>query len=152
MKIISIRGLDNEIYRQLTIVAKEMGKTIGEVTNEAIKLYLTLLKGSESIARKVSSTIGTITKAFKEGLKETEIDIVRGLDELTISRKDLEGYGKPVAFMFIGKLRFEEDVDTNTFIKYIDSITSCDTVYIPKKLSKIIVGRRCRFVKKITVY
>ena len=52
-KTISIRGLDNEIYRQLTIAAKEMGKTIGEVTNEAIKLYLTLIKGSESIARKL---------------------------------------------------------------------------------------------------
>lgn len=151
-KIISIRGLDNEIYRQLTIAAKEMGKTIGEVTNEAIKLYLTLLKGSESIARKISTTISTITKAFKEGLKETEIDIVRGLDELTISRKDLVNYGKPVAFMFIDKLKFEEDVDTNTFTKYVDSIVSCNEVYIPKTLSKIIVGRKCRFVKKITVY
>jgi len=151
-KTISIRGLDNEIYRQLTIAAKEMGKTIGEVTNEAIKLYLTLIKGSESIARKLSTTIGTITKAFKEGLKETEIDIVRGLDELTISRKDLVSYGKPIAFMFIGKLKFDEDVDTNIFMKYVDSIISCNEVCIPKTLSKIIVGRRCRFVKKITVY
>ncbi|MCS7386609.1 MAG: hypothetical protein NDF55_07765 [archaeon GB-1867-005] len=99
-----------------------MGKTVGEVTNEAIKLYLAILKGSEIVAKKIVKATSDIAKAFIEELEKGRVRILRHVDELSISRKDLEESGKPTSFIAIKKLKFEPDVDVNVFTKQVDSI------------------------------
>jgi len=151
-KIISIRGLDEKLYKQLLILSKEMGKTVGEVTNEAIKLYLAIVRGSEIVARRIAKATSELARAFMEGLEKEKVRIIRYLDELSISKRDLEESDKPISFISVKKLKFEPDVNAETFTKHVDTIIFCDELLIPKSLPKTIVGSKCRFVKKITTY
>jgi len=150
--IISIRGVNKEIYKQLTSLSKELGKSVGELVNEAFKLYLSVVEGSEIAARKIVTALSEFKKAFEKGVEEGRIGIIRGIDELEVSKKDLESYGKPVTFTMINKLKFSSDIDMEAFEKYVEGIIMCNEVIVPSTLPKLLVGSKCRQVKKIVVY
>jgi len=151
-KPLSIRGVDREIYKQITSLAKELGKNIGEVVNEAFKLYISVVKGSETAARTISSALSELKRAFEEGLAESKASIIHGLSELTVTKDDLENYGRQVTFSMIDKLEFSPDVNAETFDKYVKAIVMCNEVRIPSKIPKLLAGSKCRNVRKLVVY
>lgn len=151
-EVISIRGLDRDLYSRVVALAKELGKTTGELMNEAMRLYLLLTEHSNTIMKNTSKTISGITKAFMEGLKSKEVVTIKGLQEVRLSKEDLEKCGKKVMISTVAKVIFEPDIDAETFDKYIDSIISCTEVQVPDKIPKVLVYSKCKLVSRVVFY
>lgn len=148
-KDITIRGLRADLYRKAAELAKRSGRTIGEIFNESLSLFLeltgVLMMGLEPLAQ------GTKFAAEKvgESISMAIPSMVSDIQELSVSRSDLERYGKRVIFSNIGKLSLEEDVDEETFKKYVALIRNCQELRVPKGLSKLLVLSRCRGVQHL---
>ena len=145
-KITTIRGIDRELYTKITALAKEMGKTVGDMINEAMKLYLLFTETSAEITKSLSRT----RKAFVEGFRERTSLIIRDLDQIQLSKSDLERYKRKISLIKIKRVIFDKDVDEDTFEKYIDLIAYCEEVLVPKSIPRLLVYSRCRQVSKIT--
>lgn len=148
-KPITIRGMDQDLYKQALAIAKQSGKTVGEVINEALEIYLTAV---ERFAGDLSAMVSAVRKlgvTFQKGLEEGLGLQVKGLEELTINKNDLEALGKPVRFRNIGKLVFADDVDVETLKKYVALISNCSEVVVPAHIPKLLVLAKCRNVKSI---
>lgn len=86
--IVSIRGVDKELYRRVSTIAKELDKTVGEVVNEALDLFIRL---TDEASDRLSSLV---SKSY----------IVKGLDRLRVSGEELRVLERPVIFAYIGEL------------------------------------------------
>jgi len=120
---VTIRDVDDETYDEFSAEARRQGKSIGTLATEAMRAYIRAQKTSES-----EHTIS-------------------GLEELSVSKKDLEEGGIRVDFFEIGKLIFEDDVDIDTFEKFVESIFECDEVDLPGQLPKMRALIKCRECK-----
>jgi len=134
-KPISVRGVDRNLYDEALKLARETGRTIGEVINEALKLLLAFYEG---VSEKVTF------ESEPPGVEE-----ISGVEELTISEEDLKSAGSPMIFKNIKKLRFSENVTQDTFNNKVHLIITCDEVIIPRTLSKLEVAKKCRLVRKL---
>ncbi len=149
-RTVSIRGVDSELYRRLVAISKEAGKTVGEVFNEAAALYVALSRRFSGSLERMVEAIGELKQSFREGFESAGIRIA-DIRELTISRSDLEAFGKPVILHRIGRLTLDDTVDNECFKEYIGEIRGCDEVVIHPGLSKLLVLSRCREVKSVKV-
>ena len=151
-KVITVRGVEKDLYERILQIARNSGRTVGEVINDAIRTFLAF---SERIQGKIDETtqraIG-IGKAFIEGYNEAgkEIIIISDLEELHVNKNEIISAGKPVSFRDIKKLVLE-DIDQDIINKYIDSIISVDELVVPSSVNKLLLLQKCKFVKKITV-
>ncbi|HDI74632.1 MAG: hypothetical protein DRJ52_04320 [Thermoprotei archaeon] len=134
---ISVRGIDRSLYDEALKLAHQTGRTIGEVINEALKLLIAFYEG-------VSETV-----SLEDKYKPPNVTEITGIDELTVSKEDLESENRPVLFKNIKRLRFSENVPQDTFSSKVYLIVVCDEVVIPHTLSKLEVAKKCRFVKKL---
>ncbi|MCD6196207.1 MAG: hypothetical protein J7J82_05435 [Staphylothermus sp.] len=159
-RITTIRGLDPEIYEKFVETAKTLGLTVGELMNVAMKNTIALIEISrekgEEIGRKAGKTVSklistpmTLLRGFVEEVKD--FDIISGVEELEISRNDLLSIEKPVIFMNMKKLVIGEDVDKALFEQKVRGIKFVEVVKVHKKLPKLLVAKKCSFVKKIVV-
>lgn len=137
-KIISIRGIDKKLYEELSRMAKELGKTVGELINEAMAFIISLREGVEAAGIK-----------FKEGLESSLCIHISNLGELTVTRKDLEDAYKPVIFRDIKTLKFSENIDEELFEDKVKRIIKVNTLIIPNNLSKIKVLSKCLYVNSV---
>ncbi|HLH85860.1 MAG TPA: hypothetical protein VKU79_03220 [Thermoplasmataceae archaeon] len=136
-KTISIRGIKEDAYRRMTRLAKETGKTIGEITNDAYHAFIASVEGAKRLSRE-----------FIEGLNSTETKSISNLKKVTISGSDLKEIDGPIRFSNIDDLRFES-VDPSDFEKKVASIVNVKTLTIPKSISKSKVLLKCSFVDEI---
>jgi hypothetical protein len=103
-------------------------------------------------ARRRSIPIGElVTQVMRIFLEETSEKVFRveGLDELTLTRDELESVGGPIGFSGIKTLTISKDVDWELFDQYVDEIRKSKTVIIPDSLTKLQVLTKCRNVDKI---
>lgn len=119
---VTIRDIDDEVYNEFSAEARRQGKPIGALTTGAMEAYL---------------------RAQQQSKSESE-HMISGLEELKVSRKDLEESGIRVRFFEIQQLVFEDDVDINTFEKFVESIFECDEVDLPGELPKLRALVKCR--------
>ncbi|RLG75426.1 MAG: hypothetical protein DRO23_04080 [Thermoprotei archaeon] len=139
-KTITIRNIDEELYAKASALAKSIGETVGEVINEALRVFLSLAEGSYELVQKV-----------REGMETTLKTITVGdLDELIVSKKDLEDIEGRVRFRNIKKLIFDNTVDLETFNRKVQSIVFVNEVIIPKNIAKLKALAKIRFVKKVS--
>jgi len=139
-KTITIRNIDEELYAKASALAKSIGETVGEVINEALRVFLSLAEGSYELVQKV-----------REGMETTLKTITVGdLDELIVSKKDLEDIEGRVRFRNIKKLIFDNTVDLETFNRKVQSIVFVNEVIIPKNIAKLKALAKMRFVKKVS--
>ena len=144
---ITVRGVDRELYEELVRLARETGRNIGDLVNVAMKLLLANVKaGIELIGKKVEEA----RQAVEQAAQEAEALVVEGVDELTVSRRDLLEAPKPVVFKGLRRLVFEDDVDAETFESKVKAIVAVDEVEVPEKVPKLLVASRCRLVKRIS--
>lgn len=74
-----------------------------------------------------------------------------GIEELMVSRQDLQESGKPVEFVKIEKLDFSGDLDEEAF-KKIAGIVKCGTVSFPKlTIPKLHVYANCIECDKVII-
>jgi len=120
---VTIRGIEDEVYSQFSAEARKRSIPIGELVTQVMRIFL-------------------------EETSEKRYEI-KDTDEVTITRKELESVGGPIAFIGIKVLTIDEDIDWALFAEYIDEIVNCKTVVIPKTLSKLQVLTKCRNVGKV---
>ena len=137
----SIRGIDDKLYEQLTIMAKQTGRTVGELINESIKLLL-------GVAGKATELSRNVIQGYSEAMKPSDVEVIAGLEELDVTSRDLEGLEKSVEFRNIRKLIFK-DVPYELFDKKVKAIVMSDLLVIPDEYPKLRVAMKCSMVKKI---
>lgn len=150
-KTITIRGINRDLYERMVNVARNSGKTVGEVMNQAMMTFLGVAgRVGEKIDEATQKTI-SVGKAFIEGYNEVgkNIYVVSDLEELRVSKNEIMTLGKPVSFRNIRRLILD-DIDQQTINQYIDSIISVDEVVVPSSINKLFLLLKCKFVKKIT--
>ncbi len=148
-KDITIRGINSDLYDKAAEVARRTGKTIGDIVNESLKLFLDLTEGLRTNLQPIVSGAKEASRMIEAGISTLAPVMITGLDELEVSKEDLEQFGKRVIFSDIDKLYFTDDVDSETLEKYVAMIRNCEEVRVPKNISKLLVLSRCRDVGKL---
>jgi len=146
-KTVTIRGVDRELYAKALALAKELGKSAGEMINEALRLLLTQTMAAATALTKAAHA----GRELIEGVKEVAgaEHVVSGVGELVVKKADLEAIDKPVVFKGIRRLVFEDDVDYSLFEGKVRSIVMCDEVLVPKAYPKLKVAEKCRMIGKL---
>ncbi|AAT43860.1 hypothetical protein [Picrophilus oshimae] len=139
IRTISVKGVSSDIYKKIHKIAMETGKTIGQITDEAYKNFISSVENAR-----------TISQSFMDGLKQGSSQYIENIKELEISKVDLEELNRKVIFRNIDNLTLK-DLDNDSFDRYVSGIIQVKNLNIPKKLSKAKVIVKCNFVDKINV-
>ena len=123
MTDVTIRGIDDQVYSLFSAEARRRSILIGDLVTQVMRIFL----------------------------EETDEKLYRieNMDELTLTKSELESVGGPIEFSDIKTLTISKDVDWALFEKYVDVIRKSKTVNIPKSLTKLQVLTKCRNVDKI---
>jgi len=114
--VTAIRGLDSDLYNKMHAKAKETGKNVSELMNDAMKLYLDQVLGAPIV------------------------HYGAGAINLNVSKNDLSRLGK-VSFRRVIGLRFSEDVDEESIENHIVSLESCVDVKVPEPIYVSVMKR-----------
>ena len=125
MSNVTIRGIDDEIYRRFSAEARGRGVSIGELAT-------------------------LVMRALVEEAERNDYKI-ENLDALSISKIDLESLNKPISFSDIKSIVIEDDVNLSIFKKYVVDIRNVDNLTIPSTLPKLLVLTKCNKIKCITI-
>jgi len=120
---VTIRGIDDHVYSLFSAEARRRSVPIGELVTQVMRIFLE----------------ETSEKRFT----------VEGLDELTLTRAELESVGGPIAFNGIKTLTISEDIDWEMFDQCVSEIRKSKTVIIPDSLTKLQVLTKCKNVDKV---
>jgi len=91
-KPITIRGIDRRLYEEMVARARKLGKTVGELINEAMELFLAFREG-----------VKEVHEAVLEGLEEARLAVISDVEELSLSAKDLGEVKGKLLIRNIGK-------------------------------------------------
>ena len=152
-KTITIRGIDEDLYERLTVLARETGKTIGELINEGMRVLLSITSPLVKTTQKAIEGVTSVGKAVAEGV-ETGLGRIReisNIDELTVNKEDLEAIDQLVVFKNIKKLKFEDNVTYELIEAKVKGIILCDEIIIPKTIPKLKLLSKCKLIKRIIV-
>ena len=142
MKNVTIRGIDSEIYDEFSSSIKSLKMNIGEAITQMMQ---DVLKDFDDTFPNLSAK-GSLGKLKKDRLS------ISALEQIRISRRDLEEAGAEIRFTHVGKLIFEPDVDLATFNKYVRGITHCEYVRIPAFLPKLILLSKTQYCGRVETY
>jgi len=120
---VTIRGIDEEVYREFSAEAKRQNKSIGELTTEAMRQYL---------------------QRFRKKTYE-----ITHYSEVVVTKADLVELNAPVRFYHIERLIISDDVDVDTFEKYVAEIAHCDYVEFPPHFPKLYAYSKCLHCGKV---
>jgi len=146
-KTITIRGVDRDLYAKALALAKEAGRGVGEVINDALRLLLSTGVAAATAMSKVAEAGREIVEGFREAVRG--VLSVSGVEELTVSRGDLEAVEGQVSFKGIKKLKFADDVDPELFQRKVASIAMCEEVELPKGFPKLKAAAKMKMVAKL---
>ncbi|TFG57253.1 MAG: hypothetical protein E4H30_01100 [Methanomassiliicoccus sp.] len=124
MTNVSIRGIDDETYLQFSAEATLRGMSIGNLTTQAMRLFLDQNKGP--------------------------VYRVWNIENLVISRNDLESIDGVVVISNIENLVFEPDVNWPLIRDHIRSIENVEVLVVPKGVSKFQILTKVKNVETIT--
>ncbi|HIE37177.1 TPA: hypothetical protein EYP83_03325 [Candidatus Geothermarchaeota archaeon] len=133
-KTISIRGIDKNLYSKLSAIAKEVDKTIGELVNEAIDLFVKVTDGVTE----------TVAKVIHEPY------IIKNLDKLVITGDELRGLDRPVMFLNIRELILE-DLDDDALDRIV-KVMKVDKVLVKGSVNKVKLYSRFDRVGNVEVH
>lgn len=123
MTDVTIRGIEDGVYSLFSAEARRRGIPIGELVTQVMRIFLE----------------ETAEKRFT----------VEGVEELTLTREELESVGGPIGFNGVKFLKISNDIDWELFDRSVDEIRKSKTVVIPKSLTKLQVLTKCRNVDNI---
>ena len=135
MKDITIRGVNKELYEQFTIHAKKHGLAAGDAFDSIIMIdkqpWRRYIRHRHPYHGKIP-------------------EIIRDLEKLIVSKKDLVAAGEDTVFLFseINELIFEKDVDITTLLKHVRLIRKCNTSFlgdIPNLIKLGIIRKRKKY-------
>jgi hypothetical protein len=125
MTDVTIRGIDDEIYRRFSAEARNRGIAIGKLVTLAMSNLLEV----------------NPMKNYKiENMKE----------EVIVSKNELKSLEKPVQFKNMRKLTFTEDIDWPTFRDYVEKIENVKELNVPDTLTKLQILAKSKNIAKIS--
>ncbi|MCY0874658.1 MAG: hypothetical protein OWQ47_07000, partial [Acidianus infernus] len=124
-KTVTIRGVDKSIYERAVMAARETGRTVGEIVNQALSSFLGLTSKATSAVSQVVQGVKETGKSFVQGFEDAKKDVVviSDVQELSVTRDEILQVGKPISFRNIKKLTLNIDQEA---LNYIDSIIGVD--------------------------
>ncbi|NPE06646.1 MAG: hypothetical protein GNW80_00050 [Asgard group archaeon] len=133
MKDITLRGVNKELYEEFTVHAKKHGLSAGDAFDGIIMI-------DKQPWRK-------FIDRHRPPRHGKAPEIIRDLEKLVVSKKDLISAGEKTMFLFskINDLTFEKDVDAATLVKHVRLIRKCKTSFlgdIPKIIQLGIIRKR----------
>jgi hypothetical protein len=120
---VTIRGIEDDVYSAFSAEARKRGVTIGELVTQVMRIFL-------------------------EESSEKHL-VVDSVDELTITRDELESVGGPIVFRGVKTLTIDDSITWELLDKYVDEIRKSKIVYIPKSLTRLQVLTKCRNVGEV---
>lgn len=159
-KVYTIRGLDPELYERFSRTAKELGVTVGDLMNMAMSNLLVTLEASKDVGQRVSSVLSRILDKIKEAQAAAmktvvgavaDFDLISDIDELTVTKADLQAAERPIVFSNIKRLVFAPDVDWETLNSKVRSIKVVNELVVPKGIPVLQLARKCQLVRRIVV-
>jgi hypothetical protein len=126
---ITIRGINKKIYNRLATLSREMDKTIGELVNEAMSMFVTMTGMIEGV--------------------DKNIMVIRGIETLRVSKEELENIDRKVLFMNIDELILDKHLTTEIFEGKIHKILNVNRLKIEGNVNKLVVYSKCLNVKDI---
>lgn len=116
-KSVAIRGLDQDLYKEIFALAKREGKRVSDIINTALKDFL-------------------YNGRMEKNISNENVFILRNFGEISLSKLDILGLRKEVGQFIIennGRIIFEKDIDKET-INYIEKIIINEgIVEVPKE-------------------
>ena len=150
-RVVTIRNIDEDLYNKAMSLARSLGKTAGEIVNDALRLLVSSLEMGAAATETLGRRIGEKVEEARQRLTATRL-VVGDLDELVVTNRDLVEVEGPVVFRNIGRLVFAEDVDPRVFEDKVAGIIYCDTLVIPGNMPKLKVLGKARFVKRVEIH
>lgn len=144
---VTIRGVDKKLYENITKKAKELNITVGNLLNEAMREFLSILDEGLDTFQKITDR--TVTSIRANIPTQPSNIIIKDIGEIKLSASDLLKAEKPIVIINVRKVVFSEDVTEDLFKDKIKAIKLSDEVIIPKSISIILVAQRCQLVKRI---
>jgi len=138
-RTVSIKGVSDRIYRKMSQIAKETGKTIGEITNESYKTFIGAIDGAVGISRE-----------FVKGAKSARTEVVSNFKNLEMTGKEINELGNKVSFRNIDNLTIT-DISEDDFDRRIDSFIQIKNLSIPENIRKSLAVKKCNFVDNLSV-
>ncbi len=138
--IITIRGINRELYNKAVSAARELGMSVGDFINRALSLFLSTVEG-----------VKATHEGFVEGVQRQLGLYVGDIEELDVSSDDLKSVTTAVTFRNIKKLRFDKSVDQELFNEKVRKLVNIDELIIHKGLSKFQVLSRALNVKRVVI-
>ncbi|MFX0113582.1 MAG: hypothetical protein ACFFB3_03460 [Candidatus Hodarchaeota archaeon] len=127
-KTITIRGVDKNLYEEFIGLTKAWGRNIGFAFSRIISYY--------GKSHPFGSGLHSILKRMHK--PSPSLEVIEGLDDLTISKKDLTEAGNvKYYFKSIGKLVFDEEIDNRTLLHHVYEIRDCQ-VKMPETVSSLL--------------
>lgn len=139
-KDITLRGVNKELYDQFNEYRLKLGFSAGQAFDSLLFTVIRQPWRMQGVRSK---------KTFQHpGVKP---EIIRDLDQLKITKKDLTSAGEKTMFLFrnISNLIFEKDVDGATLAKHVKTITHSNVTYlgdVPKLIKLGLVRKKIDYI------
>ncbi|MCE7698071.1 MAG: hypothetical protein K8E24_004280 [Methanobacterium paludis] len=125
MTDVTIRGIDDKIYRRFSAEARNRGIAIGKL---------------------VTLAMSNLLEVKPMGNYKIEMN-----EEVIVSKRDLESLEKPVIFEKITKLTFTEDVDWQTFRDHVERIEMIEELNVLGTVTKLQILAKSKMVDKLNI-
>lgn len=134
---ISIKGIQKSLYVKVKNLARETGKSVGDITNDAFKVVLAAASETKKAGEE-----------FFQAITEGKATYVQDLNSIEITGPEIAKNNKKVTFKNIGNLVFK-DISEADFDSYVESIVNVKILEIPKVVSKFKVLERVKYVDNL---
>ncbi|MFP3265120.1 MAG: hypothetical protein RXO54_04730, partial [Acidilobus sp.] len=147
-------------YERFSRTAKDLGVTVGDLMNMAMSNLLVSIEATKDVGQRVSSALSRIVDKLKEAQASAmktvvgavaDFDLISNIDELTVTKADLQAADKPIVFSNIKRLVFAPDVDWDTINSKVRSIKVVNELVVPKGVPVLQLAKRCQLVRRIEV-
>ncbi len=158
-RVYTIRGLDRDLYERFVKTAKELGVTVGDLMNMSMADFLVTLEAGKDVSQRLGQRLNKFVESLRSAHISTikaltsaiaDFDLISDIEELTVTKADLQALERPVVFSNIRRLVFADDVDLETFNLKVRSIKMVDELVLPKGLPVLQVLKKCQLVKRVT--
>ena len=136
---ISVKGVRKDIYGRILKLTRDTGQTLGEITNEAYRTFLSGVEGAKHLS-----------KNFIEGATKGSVKYIENIKNLTINGEDLAEISTKIVFRNIDTLIFE-DISTDDITKHVESLTNIKVIVIPKSVSKASILLRSTLIDEVRI-
>ncbi len=136
---ISVKGVRKDIYGKILKLTRDTGQTLGEITNEAYRTFLSGVEGAKHLS-----------KNFIDGATKGSVKYIENIKTLTINGEDLAEISTKIVFRNIDTLIFE-DISTEDVTKHVESLSNVKVIVIPKSVSKASILLRSTLIDEIRI-